>query len=118
MPVTATRSLTVSVTAVSTAVGTSSSWIPLDIFETPFNVGFGLVHSGAGGMTFRVEHTFDDVFDTDVTPVAFTHEDVSAATTNIDGNYAFGIRAMRVTVVSACGSSSVSLRVVQVGNSG
>lgn len=116
MPVTAERSITASVTAVSTSFSTSTGWIPLDIFETPFNVGFGVVMTGSGKQTVRVEHTFDNIFDSTVTPVAFTHEDVSAATANKDGNYAFGIRACRLTAVSACGSSTASLRVVQVGN--
>ena len=116
MPVTATKSITASVTAATTAFSTSTDWIPTDIFVSPFNVGFGVVMTGGGKQTVRVEHTFDDIFDPNVTPVAFTHEDVSAITVNTDGNYAFGIRAIRLTAVSACGSSTASLRVVQVGN--
>lgn len=115
MPVTVTREISVS-TASATAASTASGWIPLDIHQTPFNVGFGVVKTGTGDITFRVEHTFDNIFDPSVTPVAFVHEDVSAASANIDGNYAFGIRAMRIASVSASGVAGASLRVVQVGN--
>lgn len=115
MPTTAEKTLTIN-TASATSVGTSSSWIPLDIHQTPFNVGFGVVKRGGGDITFRVEHTFDDIFDSSVTPDAFTHEDVSAANDSIDGNYAFGLRACRLTVVSASGSVQVAFKVVQVGN--
>ena len=114
MPVTATKTITVN-TASATATSVTSDWVPFNIHQTPFNVGFGVVKTGGGDVTFRVEHTFDDVLDPSVTPVAFVHEDVSAASDSIDGNYAFGIRAARVAIVSASGSVGVSFRPVQVG---
>lgn len=114
MPVTASRSITV-VTASGTAISTSSSWIPLNIHQTPFNVGFGVDKQGGGDVTFRIEHTFDNVFDPDITPAVFTHADVSAASADIDGNYAFAVRAVRLAVVSASGSSTTALKVVQAG---
>jgi hypothetical protein len=116
MPVKATRSITASVSSNTTAFSSSTSWIPLDIHVTPFNVGFGVAFTGAGSMNVRVEHTFDDIFDSTITPTVYTHEDVSATEANIDGNYAFGVRAVRLTSVSACGACTASLKVVQVGN--
>lgn len=114
MPITASRSITV-VTASGTAVTTSSTWIPLDIHSTPFNVGFGVVKTGTGDVTFRVEHTFDNIFDSSVTPTAFIHDDVSAKSANIDGNYAFAVRAARITFVSASGTVGATFTVVQAG---
>lgn len=114
MPVYATKTITVN-TASATATSVTSDWIPFDIHSTPFNVGFGVVKTGGGEVTFRVEHTFDDVFNPDVTPVAFVHEDVSAANASTDGNYAFGVRAARVAIVSASGSVAVAFTAIQVG---
>ena len=117
MPVTASVFVTIA-TASGTAVDEVSSWIPLNIHQTPFNVGFGTISHGNGDITYRVEHTFDDVM-SGVSARVFIHEDVSAqdytGTSGKDGNYAFGIRAMRVAIVSASSSGGVELIVVQTG---
>lgn len=114
MPVKAATSITVT-TASGTAVGTASSWIPLNLHQTPFNVGFAVVKTGTGDVTYRVEHTFDNIFDPDVTPTAFTHEDVSAESDSADGNYAFGVRAVRHQIVSASGTVTLAFTVLQAG---
>ena len=72
----------------------------------------GAVTVGAGVLTYSVEHTFDDVFDTDVTPVAFTHSSVASQTTNKDGNYAFPVRAIRLNV-TAWTSGGATLTILQ-----
>lgn len=102
------------VTTVATA--TATRWIPLDQFETPFNVGFGVVKSGGGNRTFSVQHTFDNIFDPNVTPSAFTHADVTAATASIDGNYAFPVAAVRLNVASGSGSAQCRFVVRQTGS--
>ncbi len=115
MPIFAKKTLTISVGTSATAVSTATDWIPLNQYAAPFNVGFGIVKTGGGDATFRAEHTFDDVFDPDVTPVAFVHEEVSAASVDIDGNLAFPVAAIRMAVVSASGSSQMTLTVRQAG---
>lgn len=114
MPISASRAFAVT-TASGTALVTSTSWIPLNQHQTPFNVSFGVVKTGNGEITFRVQHTFDDVLDPNVTPTAFTHADVSAATASVDGNYAYPIKAIRLSTVSASSSSALSLTVLQAG---
>lgn len=109
MPVFSKKTVTVAASAAS-----SSGWIPLDQHQTPFNVGFGVVTTDT--VAYRVEHTFDDVFDPDVTPTAFTHEDVSAATDNADGNYAFPVAAVRLTMTTAAASGQATLTVRQAGS--
>lgn len=89
----------------------SSAWIPLDIKANPFSVGFGVVATGT--VTYTVEHTFDDVQNATVTPTAFPHASVAGETTNQDGNYAFPVRAVRVTVTA--GSGSATLTMIQSG---
>lgn len=105
----------VTIHASAGASGSQSDWIPLNQYAVPFNVGLGLVTNNDGGVTFRVEHTFDNIFDTSITPTAFIHEDISAATGNIDGNYAFPVRATRLAIASVSASANVTLTVLQTG---
>jgi hypothetical protein len=100
-------------TSISVGSAASSAWIPVDHLKNPFNIGFG-VTIGAGVLTYKVQHTFDDVQDAAVTPVAFDHPDVTGETTNQDGNYAFPIRALRLTV-TAWTSGTATLTIVQAG---
>lgn len=115
MPVYANQTLTFNISTSGSAFVTSTPWIPLDIHSTPFNTSFGIRNTGNGEVSFKVEHTFDDVFDPDVTPNAFTHADVSLASTDIDGNYAFPVRAIRLTTVSASASVALDFTVIQAG---
>ena len=114
MPVYATRSIIVN-TVSGTATSVTTSWIPTNIHQTPFNVGFGVIVHGNGDITYKVEHTFDNVLEHGVSARAFTHEDVSAESASKDGNYAFGVRAIRLAVVSASSSAGAELTVIQVG---
>ena len=91
-----------------TGTGTSA-WIPVDNYQSPFNVGLGAVVNGT--VTYTIEHTFDDVFDTSVTPTAFAHSTLAAQTTNKDGNYAFPIRAIRIN--NTLGSGTTTLTILQ-----
>lgn len=93
---------------VITKTGTgSTSWSPLDYAQSPFNIGFGVTVTGT--VNYTVEHTFDDVQDSAVTPIAFSHSTAVNQTTNQDGNYAFPIRAVRVTVNSGSGTAKLTL---------
>lgn len=98
----------------------ATSWVPLDIHSTPFNVSFGVYVSGVGQPTVQVQHTFNNVMKSLDGVDAFVHEDVTAgiatsAANTIDGNYAFPVRAVRANVVSASGNSTVTFRVMQAG---
>lgn len=92
----------------------SSSVVPLDHYQSPFNVGFGVVVSGT--VNYTVQHTFDDIFDASVTPVWFSHPTIASLAANADGNYAFPVRAVRVTVNS--GSGTATMTVIQAGMPG
>ena len=91
----------------SITVTGQTAWIPLDYKQSPFNVGFGVVVNGT--VTYDIEHTFDDVFDTAVTPTAFKHATLVAQTTNKDGNYIVPIRAIRINNTAGTGSTTVTL---------
>lgn len=83
-------------TVVPTVISvTSSQAVPVDYHENGFGVGLGLVITGTG--TYKVQHTFDNVQDPAVTPTWFDHSSLTGKTANADGNYAFPIRAIRLT---------------------
>ncbi|MEE8234320.1 MAG: hypothetical protein V3R41_06545 [Gammaproteobacteria bacterium] len=104
MPVRAVRTL---------SVVSASEWVPYNQFQTPFNVGFGVVVASAveaSATTYRIEHTFINVIAGDVPTSAdiFTHEDVSANNANADGNYAFPVAATRLRVVAISANSAAN----------
>lgn len=98
---------------ISVGSATTSAWISLDTSTTPFNVGFG-VTLGTAVLTYKVQHTFDNVQDSTATITAFDHPDVTGKTVNTDGNYAFPIRAIRLNVTAYTSGSAV-LTLIQAG---
>lgn len=84
-----------------------SAWIPMDYKQSPFNVGLGAVVNGT--VTFDIEHTFDDVYDTTITPVEFKHSTLVTKSANADGNYAFPIRAIRINNTAGTGSTTLTI---------
>lgn len=92
---------------VSVTSTTPSAWIPVDMYQTPFNIGFGCVVSGTA--TYKVQHTFDDVFDPTVTPTAFDHATVTGKTANTDGNYSYPVRAIRLNASAVSGSVTMTI---------
>jgi len=89
-----------------TGTGTTA-WIPLDYKQAPFNVSVAAVVSGT--ITYDIEHTFDDIFDTAITPTAFKHATIVSQSANKDGNYAFPIRAIRVNNTAGTGSTTLTI---------
>jgi len=89
-----------------TGVGTSA-WIPVDFTQNAFAIGFGCVTSGT--VTYDVQHTFDNIYDSTVTPTAFTHSSVTGKTANQDGNYAFPIKAIRLNVTAGTGTVTITI---------
>jgi hypothetical protein len=97
--------------SVTLSSATTSAPIPVSRHSN-MDIGFGVVISGGGSATYTVQHTFDNVFDSSVTPTWFDHVSVSGETTNMDGNYAAAIAAIRLNV-TVYGSGTVTLTVLQ-----
>ncbi len=95
-------------TVSQTGVG-SSSPIVMNLNTSPFNVGFGVVKTGT--VDFTVQHTFDDP--TVGLTTWLPHPTVAAQIANADGNYAFPVTAIRVTMNS--GDGTVTLKLIQAG---
>ena len=104
----------VRVTVVDVAV---SPPIPCDQYLTPFNLGLGV--KMVGGATYKVQHTFDDVFDPAFTPAAATwydHTSLAGLSADADGNYAFPVSAVRLNVTAAdSAAEGATLTVLQAG---
>jgi hypothetical protein len=92
----------------ATTTGSSPALV-MNTNISPFNVGFGVKTTGT--VTYKVQHTFDDP------SVGFTtwfdHPTITGQTANADGNYAFPVSGVRVTVTA--GGGSVVMNVIQAG---
>ena len=87
----------------------STAPIVMDTNKNPFNVGFGVVKTGT--VDYTVQHTFDNPFGTIST--WFNHPTVAAQIANADGNYAFPVTAIRLTMNS--GDGTATLKLLQAG---
>jgi hypothetical protein len=103
------RPITLTVTGVA-----SSSTSPMNVNTSPFNVGFGVTVTGT--ITYKVQHTFDDVWSTTFNPATatwFDHPTITGLSANADGNYAFPVTAIRIT--GTAGSGTATMRLIQAG---
>lgn len=90
-------------TLTQTGTGSTNGYVA-DSYISPFNIGFGVVVSGT--VNYTVQHTFDGVN-------WFDHPTVAAQTTNQEGNYAFTVLQIRLTVNS--GTDTATLTLLQAG---
>lgn len=96
--------------SVTVSSATTSAALPMDYAANPFSVGIGCVASGT--LTYKVQHTFDNVMDASVTPTWFDHDTLTGQTASADGNYAFPVRAIRLNI-TAYTNGSVTMTLVQ-----
>jgi hypothetical protein len=89
----------------------ASNWLPVDYKQDPMNLSVGCVVV-SGTATYSVEYTFDDVFDTAVTPVAFALSTITAATASTSGVINQPVRAIRLNVTAGA-SPVVSMTMIQ-----
>jgi len=95
-------------TVSKTGAGSSSALV-MNTNISPFNVGFGVIVVGV--VDYTVQHTFDDPASGFTT--WFPHPTIAAQIANADGNYAFPVTGIRITVNS--GAGSVTLKAIQAG---
>lgn len=102
---------------VTVSSAASSSVIPLNTYGDPFNVGIGCDVSAGATLTYTVQHTFDDVQSPTFSAASatwFSNSTIVAQTADKDGNYAYPVTAVRLTV-TAWTSGSVTMTVIQAG---
>lgn len=105
---------------VTVSSATVSAPIPMDQYISPFNVGFGVTLSAGATLTYKVQHTFDDVFASGFDPSTaawFDHATVTGKTASTDGNYAFPVSAIRLNVTAYTGGTA-TMNVLQAGIGG
>ncbi len=93
---------------------TESDPIALDWRENDFKVALGVILTAGATLTYSVQHTFDDIQDSSVTPVWLDNDGMTDLTATDDGNYAFPVKACRLEV-SAYTGGSATLTVIQAG---
>lgn len=96
--------------SVTVSSATTSAPLPVDYAANPFKVGVGCVASGT--LTYKVQHTFDNVMDSSVTPTWLDSEDLTGETTSQSGEYAFPVRAIRLNI-TAYTNGSVTMTLIQ-----
>ena len=93
-------------TVSKTGTGSSSALV-MNTNQTPFNVGFGVVVTST--VNYTVQHTFDDpALGFDENTVWFDHPTVADQATNQDGNYAFPVQYLRVSVTAGTGTAAMT----------
>lgn len=60
----------------------STAWIPVDYKQNPFNISIACVVSNTPNLTYQVEYTLDDIFDSAITPTAFIHNTITGKTSD------------------------------------
>jgi hypothetical protein len=89
-----------------------SAWYPLDIAKESFNVSLQVDVTAA--ITYSVQHTLSDI-QNDTTPAVLTNSDLSADTTDADGNYILPVRAVRLYVSASDATGTLDFFILQAG---
>lgn len=95
------RKKTINLNAVSASPG-----IPLNQYASEFNVGFGVIKTGGGDITYSVEHTYDG-------ENWFEHSIVSGKTGNAEGVYVNPVEQVRLNVTVVSGDATASMTIIQ-----
>lgn len=101
-------------TSVTVSSQATSDWIPVDYRKCPFQVGQAVVLSAGASLTYSVEHTFDDIQDSSITPTAFADATIAAKTANLSGSLDVPVRAIRLNVTAYTGGTA-TLTIIQAG---
>lgn len=100
---------------VTVATVSASNWLPLDITENPASISIGCRILAGATATYGCEYTYDDIFDSTVTPVAFGSLTgiPTGSTTSKDVIGLTGpVRAVRLNVAAVTGSG-VKMTILQ-----
>jgi hypothetical protein len=89
----------------------TSSIVPLDQYQTPFNVSL-VIAVVSGAISVTVSYTFDDVFDSTVTPAWTNHADLTTKTAAAIGTFISPVRAVRMVNTD---TGTAALTILQAG---
>jgi hypothetical protein len=96
-------------------LGSSLAYFP-NIMANPFNIGIGCVVNSSN-ITYNVEHSFDAGSSTFLSSLAtwFQNSTISAASSNLSGNYAFPVTAIRPNVTAGSSTGTLTITLIQAG---
>lgn len=106
---------------------TNSSGFPTyycDTRVTPFSIGVGVTANSTSATTsWNIEHTFDYIGNISSNFVGFLssaatwfqHSTLSGQSSNGNGNYAFGVTAVRLNVTAGASQGNITMTLVQAG---
>jgi hypothetical protein len=90
-----------------------------DIMQTPFNVSLGCVVNSTSAITaYNVEHSFDYTGSSafiSSNATWFLNSTISAASSNLTGNYAFPVSAIRLNVTAGSSQGTLTVTLLQAG---
>lgn len=98
------------ITAGAGAVTTAP--VPLDRYLTPFQVTVACVVTGV--VAYKLQYSYDDMFDTTITPTWWDDSDIPAGTA-ASAESAFDNPISGLRIVKASGSGSVTATINQAG---
>src|SRR5262249_566033 len=106
------------VTGLSSTFGLGSSLVFYpDVTRTPFNIGIGCVVNSSN-ITYNVEHTFDFTGSSafiSSNATWFQNSTISAASSNLTGNYAFPVSGIRPNVTAGSSTGMLTFTAIQAG---
>ena len=90
-----------------------------DVLMNPFNVGISCVCNSTSAITaYNVEHTFDYTGSSafvSSNATWFQNSTISAASSNLTGNYAFPVSAIRLNVTAGASQGTIMVTAIQAG---
>jgi hypothetical protein len=93
-------------------------WVP-DTAVRPFNIGFGVVLSSTSvGQTYSIEHSMDFTGSSaflSSNATWFANSTAQGATSNLTGNYAFPVSAIRLNVTAGSSTATTTATLIQAG---
>lgn len=100
------------------SLGSSTVFYP-DITRTPFNIGIGCVCNSTSAITaYNVEHSFDFTGTSQFissNATWFQNSTISQASSNLTGNYAFPVSAVRLNVTAGSSIGAITMTAIQAG---
>ena len=101
-------------TSVTVSSATQSAAIPVNQYAGDFKISLGCVISVGADLTYKIQHTFDNIYNSSITPTWFDHCSLVGLITSKDGSYRAPITAVRLNVTNYI-SGSVTLTIISGG---
>lgn len=97
-------------TSVTVSATGNSAWIPVDYRQAPFNLGIMVDVSAGASLTWVVQMTMDDIFDSSITPTAVAAPSpLETGTGDEVGNITVPCRAIRLNATVTGGSATMTV---------